>query len=495
MTVLSIPVGEEDKPGVEEPLKAQPEPLEEYVDDEWTVEDDMLKDIKTACGIGFPLMLSGMLKMFTGLFTSVMVGRKATILLASTSAAMVWTEPIDEFTRAFGLQVGALGSQAIGAGNFALTGVWCQMSLILVIFVSIPTMFVRMATGPLLEFLGVSPHLAEPAGYFATMTSYTTIIELWCICIWGFVIARGVNTPDMIVSTSFIFIFTAILYYLINVYEIELFGIAVLVSVRRISHLVCLVALTKYMGFFDKAHWRAPSVKELFQKHRWVILMSQAIPAAFDMAFQKANGAVTVALAARLGEAESAAFDVLTQMMFVIFTLAWGISCGFSIILAQRLGAGQPKRAKGVLKAGCVFVYSMLTLISAFLWFVFVPFGTWVSHDPIVQENVISVRGMVCSSVLLSGGAYLMNECLVKQGRVQVIFWTVPPILWLVGSPISILLAPSMGIPGIYWGNLASSTAAFLALCVHVWRSDWESISMQVRIRAEVDPIARKKAS
>jgi len=500
MTVLSS-LKDEDEKEKAQPIagtasQEKPPPLKEnqYIQDEdiWIWERDLFPDIKMAVSIGFPLMLSGMLKMFSGMFTSVMIGRRQTLMLASTSAAMVWTEPVDEFTRAFGLQVGALGSQAVGAGNFPLVGTWCQMSLILVIFVSIPTMMFKAATGPLLELLGVSPHLAEPAGWFATVTSYTTIIELWTICIWGFAIARGINTPDMIVSLTFIFVGSPLLWYLCEVLQISIWGIVILQTIRRILHLVCLIFVTWKMGLFNKAFWKRPTFKDLFQRHRWVVLISLAIPAAFDMAIQKGNGAVTVALAARMGEGPSAAFDVLTQMLFTIFTFCWGISNGFSIILAHRLGAGQPERSKGIVKAGCVFVYSMLCCTAGFLWYAFIPFALWCSHDPIVQNTVISIRGMTCSAVILSGGSYLMSETLIKQGRVQAIFWTQPPIQWLIGTPISILLAPSLGIPGIYWGTLISTTLASIALAIQVLRSDWESICDVARSRAEVGPRLNK---
>jgi len=464
--------------------------------DEWSYAEDLLPDVKTALVFGIAATITGMIKMFSAMFTAVMLGRRSTLLLASTSASMVWTEPIDEFTRAFGLQVGALGAQACGAGNYPLVGTWTQMSLLLVCVIFIPTMLVKMSTGWMLEFVGVGSDLAEPAGWWATTTSYTMILELWIICLCGFTIARGNNIPDMVISISFCFFFNIVLWYLTTVYEVELLGCAVLTIVRRFLHLLGLFFILKTWGFFGRPFWMQPTMRELFQKHRWWVLMSQVIPGALDMAFQKANGAVTVALAARLGQATAAAFDVLTQMSFCINTFIWGLSCGFSIIIAHRLGAGQPIRAKGALKAGIICVYTCLVFFTIALWYGYEGFMYWVSNDPLVHEDVHRVKFQVCLGVLLGGGMYLMNECLVKQGRVQCIFWTVPPILWAVGTPICIILTPSMGINGIFWGNIIAHTLAFLVLCIHVYRSDWEEISATIRVRAEVAPrIPIKKAA
>jgi len=454
-------------------------PLKDESPDEWSPSTNLWDDIKLGLSLGLPISFGQWVRFSSGMVLSVLLGRRDTYLLAGVSSAMVWSEPLDELVRGVGSQVSALGAQAYGAGNFKMVGTWCQMSLILATIVGIPLACLKMATGPILLFLGVPSIVADPAGEFATDVAFAQILELYTVVLVGYLAAQALMSADVGVALMQLIFGSLAVWFFLDVMNVGIFGLAMVMNVRRISHLILLTLVAKfaYKGF-DKC-WSPPRFAEVMNKERWVILISQVVPAGIDYAMQKINGSVNLAIAARLGQKQVAAFDLICQLNLCLNGPIWGICMGFSILTAHRLGSGHARKARGMLISGAVVNYSILGFLAVAIYMLFPAYAGFVSNDPDVVEQILELRFLISVQFVTSCGLVFMNEMLVKQGRVLIVMMTVAPLLWLVGIPLSLLLAPHYGVQGIQFSNTFAYGAAHILCTWHVMRSDWPLLAQQ----------------
>jgi len=465
-----------------------PEQKIEPAEGEWSWSKDGWADLRLAMVLSLPITFAQIIRLSMGLILSALLGRKSTSLLAGISSAGVWCEPLDEFSRAVGGQTTMLTAQAIGAKNYELAGTYLQMVLVLVTFLSIPTILVKMMTGSVLTFLGAADNIAQPAGEFAIDTSYVVFAELYCHAITGYCVGMGMIWVEVRCCFATLVFGTISVWYYTVVVDAGIFGLAMITSLRRIFHLVTLVCLARWMGAFDKC-WRAPRVEELMHKDRWLTLIGQVIPAGLDGALQRIATSLNVALAARLGMVETAAYDMVIQLTLMMIFILWGLDSCFVIVMAQRLGAGEARRAAGITKVGLAFVYSFLIVVSIAVY-AFIPyFARLASHDPKVVATLDSIRLFPAINILMSGGLAVCGDILTKQGRPQLVMVTMFPLVWMIGVPISIVFARTWGLPGIFLGPSIAYSASHAILLMYVLKSDWEALAEQAGVRAEVKNI------
>jgi len=456
--------------------------------DTWSWATDAQADLRMGISYGLPLMFAWTVKLSGGMLAAMLLGREKTALLAGISAAQVWCEPLDEFGRQFGTQVAALSAQAFGAGNYKLVGTWLQMTLILVTVVAVPVIWLKQITGDVLTFVGVGDAVALPAGEFATYTSFVLVFELYSAALVGYLIGQGILTADVVVSFFMVIFGSSLLWYLTAVAKVGVFGAAMCTSFRRVLHLVLLVYVARSMGGFGKC-WETLKSDELLKMKRWKVLIGQVIPAGLQGALSRVSMSLCVALAARLGTPETAAYDLITQMTIVQTAILWGLSSGFCLVMTHRLGAGQPNRARGIMQVGGVIVYGTLAFLAICLYLLLPLYARMSSTDPEVIAAVESVRLFSAVAVLSSGALAGISDLLAKQGRVQIVVCTTAPCMWIIGLPLAVLLVPRMGLPGIFWGNAIGYGLAHVILLVIALQSDWVAVSEQCKQRSEVKAV------
>jgi len=274
-------------------------------------------------------------------------------------------------------------------------------------------------------------------------------------------------------------------WYALEFLGVGVFGLGMVVNARRIIHFIAIVAVAKAVRGLDKC-WPRPQFSELFVKDRWSLLILQVIPAGIDMALQKMGASVTLTLAARLGQKQVAAHDLVCQLTSSLIQTAFGVGVGFGILVAQRLGAAQASGAKGMAASGAIAVYSILVIASTILYFSFSAYARFASDDPKVIEQLDTLSVLIPLGFLFAGGMVYLMEILIKQGRVVHVMLSVAPCTWFIGLPISFFLAPNFGLWGIHVGNVIGYSAAHVLCAVHVFRSDWAGIARLAGDRAKL---------
>jgi len=457
--------------------------------DEWTWQNNFVDDAITAMKIGVPIMISSSSKLLQSLIFSVLLGRKDTVLLAAYSVSTIWTEIIDEATRGGTGQIGVLCGQALGSRNYKLVGTWLQMGLLMVSTLYVPMALAKAATGPMLSLLGVPAILAEPAGRLAIYLAPAMIFELLYAIVTNYFYAQGIVGPDAAIQIIAIPCASVLMWVFVYPLDMGLYGVALAWSIKRFVKLVALCVISFKQGYYKKT-WKGWDWNEVLVGQRWSLLLSLCIPAACGSIAEILLFAINSIFAARLGPTASAAFDLIISVFLVLYTNIWGMTQGFTLIMAKRLGQGRPVQAQGIVKAGTVVCYGVVLGVAAFIYFFMKEFAEFSSYDPKVRVEMINVRLLGTIGILSSGGMYLVAEVLAKQGRVVVVFLTLTLFNWGVGLPICFFLTPIYGIAGIFMGTNISYFLSFLVCTYFMLQSDWELLSQQARKNAEAEHAA-----
>lgn len=444
------------------------------------------EDTKATASIGIPLCIGGASKMLQVMITSVMLGRKDTILQAAITVSGMWTCWADTLVTAGDGQIGTLCSHAFGAGNFHLVGTWLQLGLLWLTVLYPPFALLRIGTGPMLECFGVDASLAEPAGIFAVWSAPGVIFELWYMAVHIYCVSQGIMKPDAAISVVFIGVACVLVWLGAIYFDLGAVGVALAFSLSGFLRLASLVLYCVWKDKF-KQTWGGWNLKEVLQPVRWKIFLPMAMPAMAGGVAETLHMTISAVIAARLGHKTSVALDLCMKLYILTCMMVSAVCGGSGMMMSRSLGEGRPKRAAEVVKVGLVLTYGSLVTASIVLWSVFPFYARLVSPEKDVQELIIKARLPCALNLTFCGGIMLIAEILMKQGRPQIVAICLPLCNWFIGLPISVALAPIWGISGILYGSLTAYGLSHVVLLWYVYTSDWGALSLEARRIAGVE--------
>lgn len=99
------------------------------------------RESRTLLGLAWPSAVMLLARIGMGLTDTCIVGHLSTEYLAAASYAQIWINVTTSFIyQGLGGGVNTLCSQAFGAGNYPLVGIWLQLAVIASLAASIPMM-------------------------------------------------------------------------------------------------------------------------------------------------------------------------------------------------------------------------------------------------------------------------------------------------------------------------------------------------------------------
>merc|ERR1719476_275746 len=126
----------------------------------------------------------------------------------------------------------------------------------------------------------------------------------------------------------------------------------------------------------------------VFDKQRWKMFLGLCLPAIMGGIAETATQSINAALAARLGAVVSAAFDLSSTLFGFCIALVACMCSAIGVFMANHLGRGHPNKAKGIMKVGLVYTYTLVTLMSLIFYLVIDIYAGIVSNDPKVIEEL-----------------------------------------------------------------------------------------------------------
>merc|ERR1740121_1450916 len=184
----------------------------------------------------------------------------------------------------------------------------------------------------------------------------------------------------------------------------------------------------------------------------WTIYIPTAIAGMIGGGADHITHALAAIAAARLGPTHSAAFDLMLLLFLVVVQCLSAFCAGFTIPMAQYMGAGNSVRAFEVVKAAVVCAYCA-TFTLAFLLYQTIPwFALLATHDLELRKVMISTRAIGALMFASCVSCSLHVDILFNQGRGLVVMGFMTPVNWFIGIPLSFLLAPTYSNWGITAG-------------------------------------------
>jgi MATE family multidrug resistance protein len=130
---------------------------------------------------------------------SALLGHVSAEALAAASLADLWTMCTQVLVGARVL--GVLCGSAIGAGNPKLAGIYLQVSLVVLSFVSFFVFLCWWLTEQVWLLQGADPHLASMAGLYARVLAFSLPAQLVVSQIYQFFSAQKILSPEVHASS------------------------------------------------------------------------------------------------------------------------------------------------------------------------------------------------------------------------------------------------------------------------------------------------------
>jgi multidrug resistance protein, MATE family len=362
------------------------------------------------------------------------LGYLGTTELAGASLAGIWIDVTSGWLwPSFGSSVTALASQAIGAKNDRLAGIWLQTAMVLV---SGCVVLVGLA-------LGFSEHLYLATGFRAEESSFAGLFSKWYIlalapAFWYIVVAAFLKAQSMVMVPMLVNIVMVALNVFFNLLFIHgtdwlvypapgwnglgFIGSPIATSLAR---WICFLLLLG--GIFwarcDRSHsltstWQGWNLREalsgprLFQMGCLFIL-----PLALSNLLEELQLQVVAFFAAELGTVDLAAHTCMLSLFFFCSSAMYSAVDATSSRIGHHLGAGDIVRAKFVMWVDTVFSGIMSIVIGAIIMLAGGNLARLFSKDPAVVAAVAPLSLLVEECYILISLFFVSMAVLTAMGK------------------------------------------------------------------------------
>ena len=165
----------------------------------------------------------------------------------------------------------------------------------------------------------------------------------------------------------------------------------------------------------------------------------------------------------------------------------YGLTDAGASTVGLLLGAGEWQTA---IKSGKVLL-GMMGIMSSTVAILFVIFhskiGMIFSNDSDIIDLASSLSIILAISYILLSITFACFGTLQGQGRPQIAAVSMFFGLWGLSVPCAAIFGKKMdkGLVGVWWGLVVGYTVMTLVMCIFVYKSDWEALSLAAMNRSE----------
>jgi len=314
-------------------------------------------------------------------------------------------------------------SQAIGAGNSQLAGVWLQLAVVHIIFAMIPVISVCIFfVDDILLLLGFNPEIASFSVTYAKWMAVSQIPNCWYMCLRFFFQAQGITRPAMYNGIVFLFVNALLDWFFIFYLDLGFVGAPIATSTSR-----CLQLLVYWVFMFviKKEHVKtntwAPWSKASFGRQRRHTIQSQVLGLMGGNLFEALVDHAPTLIVSSLGTTAIASSSAIESLM-TLFAKSAGVSLVMisGVRVGLHMGSGDVKSASGA---------AWLVQLAAFLWSLVygIPFIVW-------PKEALSL--ITSDATVLDGGSLLMTPVVIGNFAMIVVMILCGGILPSLGPPM-----------------------------------------------------------
>ncbi|KAJ0409842.1 hypothetical protein P43SY_005736 [Pythium insidiosum] len=419
-------------------------------------------------------------------------GHIGTKQLAGVALAAMWMGVPSTFIQ-FSIQaINTLCSQAYGAGNNHLVGVWLQTAIAFAIVGSIPVMIWYMCVGKFIAITLDDPETVHYGSQFAMIMALGLIPQyIYGACSTYFA-SQGIIMPATVCSAL-----TMIMNIVFNrLYIYGAFGwqgLGFIGSPLATVTSTCL-QLTLFLSYtvlwkgYHKPYWGGWTWESL-RRDRLKVFLSLAIPMGASSVVDWASATVAGAFSGFLGPNIAASQAVLGGVFGVTNSAVSGFSTSTQIRMSRYLGKGNAFAAKRVLYLGATIVFGgaiiMLVAVTLLRHHIF---SVW-SNDPVIIGMCTDALVVFVICILVAFVRFLLTAVLNALSLAQINLWANNFASWIIYVPLSYVLPVTLGwgLDGFWWADTLGELFKALILVWGVSRVNWTDAARRAQSAAEAD--------
>jgi len=481
------------------------------------------EELRSIWKLSYPVAFAILFRVSMAVTDLAMLGHLDTDYLAAASAAFIWINITSAFLyRAFGSALNTLASQAHGAGNFRLVGIWLQQALVFSTIGMIPVGVLWVFTGPMLRLLTVESHVANLAQTFADWSLLWLPAQIWMEMLQRYFQAQHIIFPALVINAIFVFV-NAFLNLLLlfgipagwlprafgtDVHDhgwggLGFKGSPIATTIARWMMLLCYIL---YCFVYRKYHtptfhgWSLNRREALHPARIREYLFVQALPSAVAISLEEWQLEIIAIFATKLGATQIATHNSTLELFFFLTSFMFGLITAVQIRIGNYLGSGNAAAAKQVAKIGLQVSVAIGLVIGTLFMSCRVYVGRIYSSDPQIWQQASEISIVVGACYAALSIFYTAMSVINAQGRPVIVAVAYLLGCWVVCLPLAYVFAfvCHYGLIGLWYGLIVGYGVVTLIVGVAAYRSDWDKYVHLAQARAEkkkaemkggVDPI------
>lgn len=432
-------------------------------------------EVRALLRLSIPIVIAQLGQMMLGVVDAAFAGRLSVHALDAVTLAMVWVGGTMYPLCGLVWGVGALMSQAHGAGRGDEVGLALQRALFLALALAGVLALCWTYTDVALRVLGQEPeHIDTAAAYARTLRFGAPGFLLYC-ALTTYLNSRSIVRPA-IITMLLANVFNAFLNWVLIFGHLGFAPRGVLGSAiaTGVTDLLLPVVLGLIIVRYDlyRGAW-VPWSRRVFDRAAYALQLRLGVPSAVTLGLELWCFQLGTVLAGRLGPVELGAHAITLSLASLSFMVPLGLSIGAAARVGQLIGAGESERAQAAahatlkLIAGfalcscCTFVVGQRALPRLY------------SADPQIGAMAASVLPIAAAFQLFDGLQAGGSGILRGMGRPRITATVNLLGYFVFGIPLAYFLGlhTSLRLSGIWLGYAAGLAFVASALVGTVlWR-------------------------
>lgn len=281
---------------------------EEEEERHWTVPRTKRDELNSLVSAAWPQAIVVACRNLVDLIDTAVLGWLGTDeLVAAAYAQIVLSITSAVLWQGFGETLITLTSQALGAGNPRLAGIWLQTSLVIICLASLPVAALWWFTGDLLSFARVSKDVQDLSSMFARYSLIWLLPEAMFIAFSQWLNGQQLVRPTIFINILFVgFNLGANIVLVHGAFGwggLGFIGSPLATACTKICRALVMVWWVCGVRRLHEQTWH-PWTFQCLKCSRISTLFSQALPAAISGFLEEAQFVVVTLMVGRLGKAE-----------------------------------------------------------------------------------------------------------------------------------------------------------------------------------------------
>ncbi|GBG34862.1 Multidrug and toxin extrusion protein 1 [Hondaea fermentalgiana] len=457
-------------------------------------------EMKELSVLSLPVALSTLCRLVIINTDTAFLGHLGKKELTAASFGNTWNQFLSNIVFAPGYALNSLGSQAIGAGNPKLAGVWLQLAIFITTIMCIPVLAGYLLTKPVVALMVNSDGVPELAQEFNNVSMLVLWPMVMYMIIRQYFQSMQIVTPAMVVSGLTVGVNYAMNYVFVppdGLFRWGIKGSPFATFLSMLFQIGCFTTYTVVIRGYHKPYWGGWSW-DFLAKSRVARFSKMVLPMAVGIVLENSGLQMISFSTGRIGTEENresliAGNAILASLWGVLWSLYWGCGLALQVRVGAYLGQGNVYGAKLVARISIVLVVIICFLVGLFTFLFRVQIAKLFS----TEQEVIDVVDGAMYALVIDYFTACMALCAVNlleaMAQNRILAFTLSAGMWCVQVPCALLFAYKIPyfkdhpVRGIWMGQVCGEVFKLVILWTYIARLDWDQMCREAKERSEAN--------